>query len=208
VSDVLAAIQPEFPTLSPSKLRFLDTQGLVSPQRTGGGYRHYSPADVERLRFVLRQQRDHYRPLTVIAERLAALDSGEEREGVTPVAVTGEIPAWLDARALSAAAGVSAGTVATLATEGIITEGLAGKFARKEVAVVRAAGEYLEGGGDIRTLRGLRNAAMREASAILAAVAPLSAKGAGEEASEESDNRAATSAGAFTELLRRALARD
>jgi len=180
----------------------------VSPQRTGGGYRHYSPADVERLRFVLRQQRDHYRPLTVIAERLSALDTGEEREGVAPVAVAGEVPAWLDARALAAAGGVSAETVAALATAGIIAEGIPGKFGRKEIAVVRAAGEYLERGGDIRALRGLRNAAVREAGAIIAGVAPLTAKGASEEASEESENRAAASAGAFSELLRRALARD
>ncbi len=63
VSDVLAIVQPEFPALTPSKLRFLDAQGLVVPQRTGSGYRQYSPADIERLRFVLREQRDHFRPL-------------------------------------------------------------------------------------------------------------------------------------------------
>src|SRR6187431_1014365 len=90
VSDVLALIQGEFPTLTPSKLRFYDAQGLVSPERTSTGYRQYSPADVERLRFVLRQQRDHYRPLTVIAQHLESLDKGTMHERVSPHAVDGE----------------------------------------------------------------------------------------------------------------------
>lgn len=80
ISDVLAALQLEFPAVTPSKLRFLEEQGLVEPVRTPSGYRQYSPADVERLRFVLRQQRDRYMPLKVIGERLAALDAGEEGE--------------------------------------------------------------------------------------------------------------------------------
>jgi len=66
ISDVLADLGPDFPTVTPSKLRFLEEQGLVEPVRTAGGYRQYSPADLERLRFVLRQQRDRYLPLRVI----------------------------------------------------------------------------------------------------------------------------------------------
>ena len=80
ISDVLAALQIEFPAVTTSKLRFLEEQGLVEPVRTAAGYRQYSPADIERLRFVLRQQRDRYMPLKVIGERLAALDAGEEDE--------------------------------------------------------------------------------------------------------------------------------
>ena len=80
ISDVLASLQIEFPAVTTSKLRFLEEQGLVEPVRTAAGYRQYSPADIERLRFVLRQQRDRYMPLKVIGERLAALDAGEEDE--------------------------------------------------------------------------------------------------------------------------------
>src|SRR4051794_28328696 len=80
ISDVLASLQIEFPAVTTSKLRFLEEQGLVEPVRTAAGYRQYSPADIERLRFVLRQQRDRYMPLKVIGDRLAALDAGEEDE--------------------------------------------------------------------------------------------------------------------------------
>src|SRR5699024_1877987 len=66
ISDVLADLGTEFPAVTSSKLRFLEERGLVEPRRTAGGYRQYSPADVERLRFVLRGQRDRYLPLKVI----------------------------------------------------------------------------------------------------------------------------------------------
>ncbi|HZL02201.1 MAG TPA: MerR family transcriptional regulator, partial [Cellulomonas sp.] len=78
ISDVLASLQIEFPAVTNSKLRFLEEQGLVEPVRTPSGYRQYSPADLERLRYVLRQQRDRYVPLKVIGAQLAALDAGED----------------------------------------------------------------------------------------------------------------------------------
>lgn len=201
VSDVLAAVGSEFPTLTPSKLRFLDTQGLVRPQRTGGGYRHYSPADVERLRFVLRQQRDHYQPLTVIAERLGALDRGEAHEGVFPREVgRGETP-WLAADHLAARAGVGIETVAILVSEGILQEGLPGLYARSDIDVVRAAGEYLTAGGDLRALRAVWRSALREADSLRAEVAPLRAKGDREEAQEVFRIRAEASTRLFAAVL-------
>ena len=105
VSDVLALVKREFPALTTSKLRFLDTQGLVAPHRTAAGYRQYSVADVERLRFVLRQQRDHYRPLTVIAQMLADLDSGRAFEAVLPHEVSDE-PTLVTMRQLAQRANV------------------------------------------------------------------------------------------------------
>lgn len=77
ISDVLRALRTEFPSVSHSKLRFLEEQGLIDPERTPSGYRQYCPADVERLRYVLLEQRDRYLPLKVIKENLAALDAGE-----------------------------------------------------------------------------------------------------------------------------------
>ncbi|MBN2177064.1 MAG: MerR family transcriptional regulator [Demequinaceae bacterium] len=203
VSDVLAAVQSEFPALTPSKLRFLDSQGLVCPQRTGGGYRHYSPADVERLRFVLRQQRDHYRPLTVIAERLDALDRGEAREGIAPHEVGEEEPLWLAPNELAARAGVEPGLIPRLAAEGIIKEGLPGRFPRADVEVVTAAGEYLATGGGIRGLRAVRHAAAQEAERTRVSVAPLRAKGAQEEALDTFQSRSEAAAGFFSAVLAR-----
>ncbi|MDQ1529560.1 MAG: hypothetical protein QOH77_1350 [Actinomycetota bacterium] len=66
IGQVLARLNPEFPDLTPSKLRFLEERQLISPARTESGYRKFSPADLTRLRFVLTMQRDHYVPLKVI----------------------------------------------------------------------------------------------------------------------------------------------
>jgi DNA-binding transcriptional MerR regulator len=78
IGEVLAALRPEFPDVTISKLRFLESEGLVEPARTPSGYRKFSHGDVERLRYVLEAQRDHYLPLRVIKEHLDALDRGLE----------------------------------------------------------------------------------------------------------------------------------
>jgi DNA-binding transcriptional MerR regulator len=78
IGEVLARLRPDFPTLSIPKIRFLEDKGLVTPERTPAGYRKFSHADVERLRYVLRMQRDHYLPLRKIAEHLDAIDRGLE----------------------------------------------------------------------------------------------------------------------------------
>jgi len=78
IGEVLGALRPEFPDVTISKLRFLESEGLVEPARTPSGYRKFSHADVERLRYVLEAQRDHYLPLRVIKEHLDALDRGLE----------------------------------------------------------------------------------------------------------------------------------
>jgi DNA-binding transcriptional MerR regulator len=78
IGDVLAVLRPDFPDVSISKIRFLESEGLVAPQRTASGYRKFSHADVERLRYVLACQRDQYLPLKVIREHLEAIDRGLE----------------------------------------------------------------------------------------------------------------------------------
>ena len=72
IGQVLAVLQPEFPDLSPSKLRFLEDQGLINPSRTESGYRQYSDDEIQRIRTVLTLQRDRYLPLRVIKERIEA----------------------------------------------------------------------------------------------------------------------------------------
>lgn len=76
IGEVLSQLRPEFPDTTISKLRFLESEGLVEPERTAAGYRKYSMQDVARLRYVLTAQRDHYLPLRVIREHLEAIDRG------------------------------------------------------------------------------------------------------------------------------------
>jgi DNA-binding transcriptional MerR regulator len=78
IGDVLATLRPDFPDVTISKIRFLESEGLVSPQRTSSGYRKFSHGDVERLRYILACQRDQYLPLKVIREHLEAIDRGLE----------------------------------------------------------------------------------------------------------------------------------
>ena len=72
IGEVLSMLQPEFPDITISKIRFLESQGLLDPERTPSGYRKFYDDDLSRLRWILTQQRDHFLPLKVIKERLAA----------------------------------------------------------------------------------------------------------------------------------------
>ncbi len=84
IGDVLNQLRDEFPDITISKIRFLESQGLVDPERTPSGYRKFYPADVERLRFILRQQREHFLPLKVIKERLDEVDRNGGFAGTEP----------------------------------------------------------------------------------------------------------------------------
>ena len=86
IGDVLTLLRQEFPDVTISKIRFLESQGLVNPERTPSGYRKFYDADVERLRWVLRQQREHFLPLKVIKDRL------EEREAAGASTVPADAP--------------------------------------------------------------------------------------------------------------------
>ena len=77
IGDVLTLLREEFPDVTISKIRFLESQGLVNPERSPSGYRKFFDHDVERLRWVLRQQREHFLPLKVIRDRLADGELGE-----------------------------------------------------------------------------------------------------------------------------------
>lgn len=84
IGDVLDQLRPEFSDITISKIRFLESQGLIDPERTASGYRKFSSGDIERLRFILREQREHFLPLKVIKERLDQLDHGEPLEEIAP----------------------------------------------------------------------------------------------------------------------------
>jgi DNA-binding transcriptional MerR regulator len=96
IGEVLSLLQDEFPDITISKIRFLESQGLIDPERTASGYRKFYEADLERLRFILREQKEHFLPLRVIKDRL---DDGEIGAPATPVPSpnhpTQRVPVWM-----------------------------------------------------------------------------------------------------------------
>jgi DNA-binding transcriptional MerR regulator len=77
IGEVLVSVKTEFPDITISKIRFLESEGLIDPERTPSGYRKFYEKDVERLKAILRMQRDEYLPLKVIKDRLLQLDTGD-----------------------------------------------------------------------------------------------------------------------------------
>lgn len=182
IGAVLDQLHEEFPDLSVSKVRFLDAQGLVSPQRSESGYRRYSQADVERLRFVLRAQRDRFWPLKVIREALDAYDRGltpddESFTSATPSVpkppIDGDVPTAeefdaaperlsLTREELVRGSGADTQLISELETFGLIKPGTDGHFDTFDLAVANAAVELGEFGVGARHLRSFRLAADRE----------------------------------------------
>lgn len=93
IGPLLRALEPDFPGITASKIRFLEDQGLVHPERTASGYRKYSAQDLERLQAVLRLQREHYMPLKVIRELADAGRLLDFQEPAAPVASKDREPA-------------------------------------------------------------------------------------------------------------------
>lgn len=86
IGEVISLLRDDFPDVSVSKIRFLESQGLIDPDRSGSGYRQFDTNDVARLRFILQQQRDHFLPLKVIKSKLTLWERGEEATGGAPSA--------------------------------------------------------------------------------------------------------------------------
>jgi DNA-binding transcriptional MerR regulator len=185
IGEVLAELRADFPETSNSKLRFLEAEGLVEPRRTPSGYRKYTRADVARLRYVLAAQRDHYLPLRVIREQLAAIDRGETPAGTpvlvaVPPASTDEGPAAapaVDERVtqadLLARAGVPGAVLEDLERHGIVVPEAGGRYPAEAVEVLRVAGALAEFGLTARHLRAYRTAADREVGVLMQLLAPL-----------------------------------
>jgi DNA-binding transcriptional MerR regulator len=174
IGQVLAKLNPEFPDLSPSKLRFLEERKLIAPARTDSGYRKFSPADVTRLRFVLTMQRDHYLPLKIIRGFLAELDAG--RTPVLPGGTTAS-PSILSAERrltrdeLIREAGASPSLLADAVTASLIAP--AEVFGDDALAVLKSLVELSRAGIEPRHLRGFRAAAEREVALIENALLPV-----------------------------------
>jgi len=169
IGEVLADLRAEFPDITISKLRFLEAEGLVEPQRTPAGYRKYGSADVARLRFVLAAQRDHYLPLRVIREQLAGV---APLRPVTDPGVPEPVAARLDRAELLARSGLDESALDELAQHGLIRD-RAGRYDADALTVARVAAQLGRYGLEPRHLRGYRTAADREVGLFAQLVAPV-----------------------------------
>ncbi|WP_188509184.1 transcriptional regulator FtsR [Conyzicola nivalis] len=174
IGQVLAKLNPEFPDLTPSKLRFLEERQLITPARTDSGYRKFSGADMDRLRFVLSMQRDHYLPLKVIRGYLDELDAGRQPE--LPGGAV-QAPSMLSAeRRLSRDELVrEAGANAMLLNDAVSASLIvaADTFGEDVLAVLKSLVELQRSGIEPRHLRGFRAAAERELGLIENALMPV-----------------------------------
>ncbi|MEU8803556.1 MerR family transcriptional regulator [Spirillospora sp. NPDC048819] len=216
IGDVLGLLRPEFPDITISKIRFLESEGLVEPQRSPSGYRKFGDADVERLRFVLTAQRDHYLPLRVIRRHLEACDRGEsvpplgsrdsgagdpgtpQRRPRMLVAAdtTAEDPAVrLTRRQLLDGAGIDEALLARLEEYGLVRR-TGAHYEGDALSIARAAAALGEFGFEVRHLRAVKAAADRQAGLIEQMVAPQlrrRSRGAHEQAAETAREIAALS---------------
>jgi DNA-binding transcriptional MerR regulator len=198
IGEVLTILKDEFPDVTISKIRFLESQGLLDPERTPSGYRKFYDTDVERLRWILRQQREHFLPLKVIKGRLAGAAPEPDRQppgtAAAPTRQTGARGAHVAAATeanplatglsgasltlgeLAAASGLEADDIAELERYGIVTgRAIGGTTCYDEDALIVAtlAADFMKFGVEARHLRMYRNAGEREASFFEQVVMPM-----------------------------------
>ncbi|MFC9929030.1 MerR family transcriptional regulator [Streptomyces sp. NPDC127190] len=183
IGTVLNVLRDEFPEVTISKIRFLESEGLIEPQRTPSGYRKFSAEDVTRLGHVLRMQRDHYLPLKVIREQLDAMERGEavqlplvgrqrtaEHEAERP---EGPTVARVGRAELLAAADIDEGALKEWESYGLIAPLEEGVYDAEAVTVASLIAELGGFGIEPRHLRVMKAAADREAGLVDQVVAPL-----------------------------------
>jgi DNA-binding transcriptional MerR regulator len=182
IGEVLATLRGEFPDVTISKIRYLEAEDLVHPQRTPSGYRKFSTADIARLRFVLTTQRDRYLPLRVIKEQLEALDRGEPLPGSSAAPVSwvaadgrpdGTVAPPLSAADFAAAAGLDDVQLADCVQYGLVGRDSSGRHPVSDLPVARAAAGLARHGIEPRHLRVHLSAAEREAALLEQLVAPM-----------------------------------
>ena len=198
IGEVLGQLRPEFPDITISKIRFLEAEGLIHPERTPSGYRKFSSGDVARLRFVLAEQRDHYLPLRVIKEHLDAIDRGLEppdsgpgttmRRGPRMMVAAGPpgglpgpdafLPEPSEVRLsrdeLLASAGLEPEQLDQLEQYGLLARrGKGGSYDGDALAVASCVAEMARFGIEPRHLRAYRTAADREIGLFEQVVTPL-----------------------------------
>lgn len=182
IGEVLNQLKEDFEDITISKIRFLESEGLVYPDRTESGYRKFTDDDVDRLRFVLTAQRDHYLPLKVIREQLDRLDAGEQMpagplpEGGAPsgeraaedpdleelAAAPGDVT--MGVRELGEATGLDPAQIRALREYGVLGDKSDEKttFDGDDLVAAKAARELLQLGLEPRHLRMYRQFVERE----------------------------------------------
>ncbi|MEV0013482.1 MerR family transcriptional regulator [Streptomyces tendae] len=183
IGAVLNALRDEFPDITISKIRFLESEGLVEPRRTPAGYRKFSAHDVERLAQVLRMQRDHYLPLKVIREHLDAVERGEavalprvgrQRDGETvPESAEAPTVARIGRDELLATAGIDDQELKEWESYGLLAPLPDGAYDAEAVTVASLVVQLGRFGIEPRHLRVMKAAADREAGLVDQVVAPL-----------------------------------
>ena len=220
IGSVLALLREEFPDVTISKIRFLESEGLINPERAPSGYRRFSQADCERLRFVLTAQRDRYLPLKVIKEQLDAIDTGNQsttsgprllssaRSAVAPATDFGKRGDRVSRESLIERTGVDAAFVTELQRNGLLTAGPAGYYDEDAVRLVEAAAALASYGVEARHLRAFKVSADREAGLVAQIASPI-AKGRGTGARDRAEELvreiAALSVTLHTQLVKAAV---
>lgn len=178
IGAVTKILAREFDDISISKIRYLEDQKLLSPRRTPGGYRLYSQADVERLRTILRMQRDEFLPLRVIRQELASGGEQRDNRGATlrrAASVDGSGGSRMTIEELVSKTGISQEVIADLEEWRIVqptrTDGQP-IYDETDAEIVKACGELARFGVAGRNLRALRTSADREAQLLEQVMAP------------------------------------
>jgi DNA-binding transcriptional MerR regulator len=198
IGEVLDLLRSDFPDISISKIRFLEAEGLIAPERTGSKYRKFYEPDVARLRYILALQRDHFLPLRVIKQRLAeASPNGGEPPPVPSLApsTAGAEPAadqtspsdltgvQMNRAELASAAELGSAQLHDLIDFGILTE--KEFFDENDLAIATAASRFMSFGVEARHLRMFKQTADREASFVEQIVLPASRRRDREEAGRQ-----------------------
>ena len=193
IGEVLSLLRADFPEVSISKIRFLEAEGLIEPERTPSGYRKFSHRDVERLRYVLTSQREHYLPLKVIKDHLDAIDRGLEPPTVpgagpqvprvvlagdgypTPETFAPDTAELRLSRAeILAGAEIDEALLDQLETFGLVKPRPGSSHYDGDALVVaKTAGELAAFGIEPRHLRSFKNAADREVGLVEQVVSPM-----------------------------------
>lgn len=193
IGQVMAILRTEFPEISISKIRFLEAEGLISPLRAPSGYRRYTESDLERLRYVLSVQREHYLPLKVIREHLEQIDRGQTPQTLSGQSgppsnglggggpnllhgshpTTAKQPVRLTRQELLDASGLTESALTELErTQIVATRRGTAHYGRDALTLAIAARRLAEYGIDGRHLRAFKLAAEREVGLVEQAIAP------------------------------------
>jgi len=194
IGAVLDLMRPDFPDVTISKIRFLEAEGLLTPQRSPSGYRRFTAYDSARLRFILTAQRDQYLPLKVIKAQLDSQPDGELPRQDSPYpaprlvpvgddhqpvreAVGGPATARLSREDLLERSGVEPELITALRKAGVITTGPGGFFDEHAVVIAQCAAALAEYGVEPRHLRAFRSAADRQSDLIAQIAGPVGKAG-------------------------------